>query len=231
MRSVGKVRDRRRKLSGGRKPIRMKSLARLLTHGALLVVTTAALNAASPWSVRLRATYLETVDKSDAFSALGIAFAADAVSVSDKLIPEIDVAYAFNDRWTAELVLTIPQSHRVSLAGVGRLGSFKHLPPTLLVQYRGNPGGALRPYVGAGVNFTLIWDDRLSVAGVPLELETSSVGLAAQAGLDWQLNERWALNVDVKRAAIRSDVSAGGAVLTEARLDPWLYALGVRYAF
>lgn len=209
----------------------MKSLPRFFTYGALLALSAAVLGAASPWSVRLRATYLETVDRSNAFSALGIAFASDAVSVSDKLIPEIDVAYAFNDRWTAELVLTVPQSHRVSLAGVGRLGSFKHLPPTLLLQYRGNPGGTLRPYIGAGVNFTLIWDDKLSVAGVPLALENYSVGLAAQAGLDWKVNERWSLNLDVKRAALRTDVSAAGTVLTEAQLDPWLYAVGLRYAF
>lgn len=209
----------------------MNTLIRFLTHGALLALTAAALTAAGPWSVRLRATQLETVDKSDAFSALGISFADDAVSISDKLIPEIDVAYAFNDTWTAELVLTVPQSHRVSLAGVGRLGSFKHLPPTLLLQYRGNAGERLRPYLGAGVNFTLIWDDKLSVAGVPLELENYSVGLAAQAGFDWAVNARWSLNVDLKRAALRTDVSAGGTVLTEAQLDPWLYALGVRYAF
>ncbi|AOS43470.1 Outer membrane protein W precursor [Lacunisphaera limnophila] len=207
-----------------------KTLRKVLPCLLLLVATTA-LPAASPWSVRLRATYLETVDKSDAFSALGIAFAPNAVSVSDKLIPEIDVAYAFTDTLSAELVLTIPQEHSVSLAGVGRLGSFKHLPPTLLFQYRALPGAAIRPYVAAGVNFTLIWDDRLVVAGVPLRLENNSTGLALQAGVDWKLDERWSFNLDLKRAYIRSGVYAGAARLTEARLDPWLYAAGVRYEF
>lgn len=211
--------------------INMKKLTRILTHGLLLVLTAGVLNAASPWSVRLRATYLETVDKSDAFSALGLNFAENSVSVSDKLIPEIDVAYAFSDTLTAELVLTIPQSHDVDLAGVGHLGSFKHLPPTLLLQYRANPGGSIRPYVAAGANFTLIWDDELVVGGVPLSLENYSVGFAAQFGVDWTIDERWALNFDIKRAVIRTDVLAGGAALTEARLDPWLYAVGLRYAF
>ena len=31
--------------------------------------------------------------------------------------------------------------------------------------------------------------------------------------------------------ALRSGVYAGGAKLTEARLDPWLYAAGVSYQF
>lgn len=209
----------------------MNQTLRRITHGALLLLCAVSLHAAGPWSVRLRATYLETVDKSNAFSALGINFASGAVSVSDKLIPEIDVAYAFTDTISAELVLTIPQTHDVSLAGVGNLGSFKHLPPTLLMQYRAFPGATFRPYVGLGVNYTLIWSDKLSVAGVPLSLENDSLGLAAQIGADWKINERWSFNLDIKRAAIRSDVFAAGSRLTTAKLDPWLYAVGARYAF
>lgn len=209
----------------------MNKILRNILPCALLLTTAVALPAASPWSVRLRATYLQTVDESDAFSALGINFAADAVSVSDRLIPEIDIDYAFTDTLSAELVLTIPQEHSVSLAGVGKLGTFKHLPPTLLFQYRGLPGAAIRPYVGVGVNFTLIWDDYLSVAGVPLGLEGNSTGLALQAGVDWKIKERLYFNLDLKRANIRSSVSAGAARLTTARLDPWLYAAGVRYEF
>lgn len=209
----------------------MNKVVNKFLPAVLLLATVVSLPAASPWSVRLRATYLQTVDKSDAFSALGINFAADAVSVSDRLIPEIDLAYAFTDTLSAELVLTIPQEHSVSLAGVGKLGTFKHLPPTLLMQYRALPGAAIRPYVGIGVNFTLIWDDDLVVAGVPLGLEGNSTGLALQAGVDWTINERWAFNLDIKRANLRSGVYAGSARLTEARLDPWLYAAGLRYEF
>lgn len=209
----------------------MNQTIRRFTHGALLLLCAVSLHAASPWSIRLRATYLETVDKSDAFTALSINFGADAVSVNDKLIPEIDVGYAFTDTLSAELVLTIPQTQEVSLAGVGKLGTFKHLPPTLLMQYRAFPGGSFRPYVGVGVNYTLIWSDKLVVANVPLGLESNSIGLAAQFGADWKLDDHWSFNVDVKRAAIRSDVFAGGARLTTAKLDPWLYAVGLRYDF
>jgi outer membrane protein len=209
----------------------MINTLRNLAVGALLLLPVANLTAASPWSVRVRATYLETVDRSDAFTALGINFGADAISVNDKLIPEIDIDYAFTDSFSAELVLTIPQSQTVNLKGVGDLGSFKHLPPTLFAQYRFNSGSAFRPYIGLGLNFTLIWSDNLSVAGVPLNLDNYSVGLAGQAGFDWKINDRWWFNVDVKRAAIRSHVFAGAARLTEARLDPWLYSLGTRYEF
>ncbi|MEI6051412.1 MAG: OmpW family outer membrane protein [Opitutaceae bacterium] len=196
-----------------------------------MLLSIVALQAASPWSARLRTTYLETVDKSSAFTALGINFAENAVKVNDKFIPELDVDYALNDTWSAELVLTIPQTQDVTLAGVGKLGSFKHLPPTLLGKYRANPGGVFRPYVGAGANFTLIWGGNLSVAGVPLSLENYSLGLAAQVGADVKIDERWSINFDVKRMALHTAVSAGSTKLTEARLDPWLYAVGVSYAF
>ena len=91
--------------------------------------------------------------------------------------------------------------------------------------------GNFRPYFGAGVNFTLIFDDQLSVAGVPLKLDNYSLGLAAQAGFDYRIDDRWSLNFDIKRAAIRTAVKAGGAKLTEAKLDPWLGAIGLRYDF
>lgn len=175
--------------------------------------------AAGPWSVRVAATYLETTD--------GSTNSAVPVSIEDKWIPEIDISYAFNAHWSAELVLTIPQEHDVSSAGTD-LGSFKHLPPTLLAKYTFNPEGKLRPYVGAGVNFTLIFDDDL-IGG--LELDNYSVGPAAQVGFDYEIAEGWALNVDVKRAVLRTDVTAGGSRVTRADLDPWLYSVGLRYAF
>jgi outer membrane protein len=199
-----------------------------LTLSLLLPAISVAQN---PWSVRLRVTYLETVDKSPAFSALGIDFAENAISVSDKFIPEIDIEYAFSNTLSAELVLTIPQKHSVNLAGVGRLGSFRHLPPSLMIKYSPALEGAFRPYLGAGANFTLIFDDDLEVAGVPLKLENYSMGGAVQAGFDYRVNDRWDFNMDVKRAVIRTDVLAGGNKLTAAKLDPWLYAVGLRYRF
>ncbi len=203
----------------------------ILTAGAVALAFLTSASAASPWSLRVRATYLVTADKSDAFSALGLNFASGAVSVSDKLIPEIDVAYNFTDVFSTELVLTIPQEHSVTLAGAGKLGTFKHLPPTLLFQYRANPGGGFRPYVGAGVNYTLIFNDKLAVAGVPLSLEHSSMGFALQAGFDCKVNDRWSFNADLKYAKLGSDVLAGAARLTTAKLDPVLYSIGAKYEF
>lgn len=198
----------------------MKKLTRLPLV-ACAVLAAASVSFAGPWSARVGATWLETVDK----STNGV-----PVTVEDKLIPELDISYTFDANWSAELVLTLPQEHTVKSAGTS-LGSFKHLPPTLLAKYTFDPIGSFRPYVGAGVNFTLIFDDDLAVAATRLKLDSFSVGPAVQAGFDWALNETWSLNFDVKRIMLRTDVEAGGMKLTEARLDPWLYSLGLRYAF
>lgn len=200
----------------------MNSLRPSLVLGTLVLGLAAPLaTQAGPWSVRVAATYLHTVDDSSN---------AVRVDIEDKIIPEFDVSYAFNEHWSADLVLTVPQEHTVKANGAP-LGSFKHLPPTLLAKYNFAPRGAFRPYLGAGVNFTLIFDEDL--AGGGLKLDNYSIGPALQAGFDWTLNERWALNFDLKRVLLRTDVTpaGGGAAVTEARLDPWLYSVGLRYAF
>jgi outer membrane protein len=194
------------------------SLLALLTVAGL--ASLAPVQAASPWSVRVAATYLQTTD--------GSSNKAVRVDIEDKLIPEFDVSYAFNSHWSADLVLTIPQEHEVKVNGT-KVGTFKHLPPTLLAKYNFSPIGGFTPYIGAGVNFTLIFDDDL--LGGAAKLDNYSIGPAGQAGFDYKLTERWALNVDVKRVMLRTDVKVGGTTLTEARLDPWLYSLGLRYQF
>jgi outer membrane protein len=180
----------------------------------------------SPWSVRLRATYLETVDKSSGL--LG----KDTISVSDKLIPEIDIDYRLSSDWSLELVLTVPQEHTVNLKGVGEIGDFEHLPPTLMLKYHPTFacfGERFQPYVGAGVNLTLIMD--VDILDGAVKLDSYSVGPAGQIGCDIRLTDRWSLNLDVKRVMIRTDVKLLGTKVAEARLDPWLYAVGLGYRF
>lgn len=186
----------------------------------------------SPWTIRVRSTRLDMANRSDAFSALGIKFGADAVHVNSKWIPELDFSYAVTSHLSAELVLTVPQTQDVTLAGVGKLGTFKHLPPVLTAQYQFSPGAMVQPYVGAGINYTLIYDTDLKVAGVPLALENGSLGVAGQAGCNFVINSAWSINLDAKYVTLASDVSVkGGARLTTAKLNPWLWSVGIGRRF
>ena len=90
----------------------------------------------SPWLVRARAVHLNMADKSEAIPALGVG--ADQITVNNKTIPELDITYFVTPNIAAELILTVPQKQTVSVAGTD-VGTFKHLPPTLTVQYHFSP--------------------------------------------------------------------------------------------
>lgn len=179
----------------------------------------------SPWLVRARATHLNPADKSAPVGGVG---AADRISVESRTIPELDISYFFSPNIAAELVLTYPQKHSVYLDGK-KIGTFKHLPPTLLAQYHFVPGGQFSPYVGAGVNLTRL--SSVKLLGGTGDLESHSVGLALQAGVDFKIDKNWSLNLDIKRVNIRSDVMAGGATISAIKVDPILASIGVGYRF
>ncbi len=184
-----------------------------------------ALAAPGPWEVRVRATHLSPANESTPLGGVG---AADRIHVSDKTIPEFDISYFFTPNLAAELVLTVPQKHDVTLDGT-KIGTFKHLPPTLLAQYHFAPASTFSPYLGAGLNYTNI--SKVHLLDGAAKLEHSSVGLALQAGANFHIDERWSVNVDLKKVQIRSDVMVGGTKVSKVKVDPVLFAVGVGYRF
>jgi len=208
----------------------MKHMFTLAALAATLVAATPLKAEDSPWMIRVRAVAIEPANKSDAIPALEVP--ADAIHVSTKTIPEVDFSYFFTAHCSAELILTYPQQHTVTLMGTD-IGTFKHLPPTLTAQYHFLPTSAFNPYVGVGVNLTLISSVNLAVPGVgALKLSSSSVGAAAQIGADIQLAPKWFLNVDAKYVQIKSDVDlANGTKVSAVKVDPMLFGVGVGYRF
>lgn len=173
----------------------------------------------SPWMVRARAVYVDM-------------FVTDQTSVhtldvTNKTIPEVDISYFFNKNVAAELILTVPQKQTVYTAN-GRLGTFKHLPPTLTAQYHFTNFNGYKPYVGAGLNFTKISNENMQ----GYSLSNNSVGAALQAGVDIPLTKQVSLNFDVKKVYLKSHVYAsGGADAGTLKLDPVLVGVGVGYRF
>jgi len=203
----------------------MKKLTIKLLVAVLGLASGAAMAQESPWLVRARAVHIDTANKSDPVGGVG---AANLIRVESKTIPELDVSYFLTPNIAAELILTYPQKHDVTLDGA-KIGSFKHLPPTLTLQYHFAPEQTFSPYVGAGLNYTRISQVRLlDGAG---DLENDSWGGALQAGFDVKLDRNWSLNVDVKKVQIRSDVYVGGARASKVKVDPVLFGIGVGYRF
>ena len=181
--------------------------------------------------VRARAVNIDPADK-DSIDAADI-------KVSKKTIPEVDFTYFISLNLAAELILTYPQKHDISaniptLGVNGEIGSVKHLPPTLTLQYHFTDLGAIKPYLGAGLNYT-----RFSSVNLPqgtalgsLTIDKNSFGLAVQAGVDFSIDNQWSVNLDIKKVQIRTDLKSGAAGnLGKIKIDPLLIGVGVGYKF
>lgn len=150
------------------------------------------------------------------------------VTVGDSLRPTVMVEYFVGRNWGVEVLASWPFQHDVEVNGV-EAATVEHLPPTVSLQYHFNGGGAVSPYLGVGVNYTLFFSEetRGPLRGADLELD-ASFGLAAHAGIDFRLNENWSLGVDARWIDIDSDVSVEGAEIGTVEIDPIAYGAYLR---
>jgi outer membrane protein len=170
------------------------------------------------------------------------AFPTEEVSVNNSVMPEVDITHMVTDNVGLELIAATTK-HSVSgkagtTGGIGKLASTWVLPPTLTVQYHFAPKTDVRPYVGAGVNWTLFYSENASrsleaaVGPTNVKLD-SSFGWAAQAGMDIKLNDRMFLNFDVKYIDIDSDArlrtTAAGTQRVGVSLDPFVFGVGLGF--
>lgn len=98
-----------------------------------------------------------------------------------------------------EVLAALPFKHDIAVDGVGTVGSTKHLPPTVSLQYHFNSKGKVSPFLGAGLNYTTFFseDTKGALAGTDLKLD-DSWGLAAHVGMDIKVSERGAVRVDAR---------------------------------
>ena len=209
--------------------MRLKSLVVAMAAVASLVpiASQAQSSGENPWMVRVRATDLIWQNGQSGSVVQGA-----NVKAANKVIPEFDVSYFFTKNIAAELVLTYPQTININYtANQTNLGSIKALPPSLLLQYHFTDLGALKPYVGAGVNYT-IFSNRNNLSNGAYSVDSSSVGAVGQVGADYMLDKNWGLNIDVKYATMSTNVTtAAGVNGGKLTLNPWMPSVGVAYKF
>jgi len=196
-----------------------------LVLGLLAALSFNAIAQENPWMIRVRATNLNWDNGQTA------TVQSANVHAKNQTIPEVDISYFFNKNIAAELVLTYPQNVEI-MAGSSSLGDVKALPPSLLLQYHFTDFGALKPYVGAGVNYTL-FSSRKNLGSGTYSIENSSTGLVAQVGADYMLDKNWGVNFDVKYIKMNTDVFTknNGASIGNLNLSPIATSVGVTYKF
>ncbi|MFD2238223.1 OmpW/AlkL family protein [Aureimonas populi] len=195
----------------------------------------------SPWQIRVRALGIVTDDNGTVnVAGTGTPFLPGdgLLQTTDSLVPELDITYYFTPNIAAELILgttrsTVKADGDLAAAGIGDIGKTWILPPTLTLQYHFTDFGAFKPYVGAGVNYTIFYEQKSADGFSALDID-NTFGWALQAGFDYMLDEHWGINFDVKKLFLRPDwtVVAGDTQLQgETKLDPWLIGAGVTYRF
>jgi outer membrane protein len=197
----------------------LKIFVLALTASSMLVGPAVAAND-SPWMVRARGILVAPSEHS-----------VLPVSIDDTFVPEVDVSYFIDKHWAFELIAAVTP-HTVAVDGLGDLADVWLLPPTLTVQYHLDPDGqAIRPYVGAGINYTTFFGID-EAPGLNVKMD-DSVGLALQAGFDIPFGGGWSANVDVKKIFISTDatVSGGPNVTASVDIDPVVFGIGVGYRY
>ncbi len=153
------------------------------------------------------------------------------LSVSTQAIPEGDISYFLTKNIAVEMICCLTE-HQINAAGLGKVGDAWLFPPTVMAQYHFDMG-QFKPYVGAGVNYTVFFDE--SAAGVFHNLKLNDAwGAAVQVGVDYHLTGNWFANVDFKKLWLDTDYSVGagaGNVHGHVDLDPIIAGAGIGYRF
>lgn len=138
----------------------------------------------------------------------------------------ITFGYHFSPNLAIEVLAATPFTHDVSLNG-SKVASFKHLPPTVSLQYYFNADGKVSPFLGAGLNYTWTFSEKetsLLPPGSEISVD-NSLGFAAQAGLRVALSDSWDMTIDARWMDIDADVKLNGAGIGNANVDPMVYSV------
>jgi len=164
-------------------------------------------------------------------------------SASDSVVPTIAAEYFFTPRFSVETICCVtPHDVRGEggLAGAELIDDAIILPATFTAKYHFQIGENLKPYLGAGPTYFMIFSeevgrDAAALGATDVDL-SDELGFVLQAGADVKLNDRGlGLSFDVKRYFVDTTATfnAGQAVAlqTQHELDPWVVSLGLAYRF
>lgn len=151
--------------------------------------------------------------------------------------------YMLSPNWGFEILASTPFSHDIKAAAISgpgeiKIGETKHLPPTFSFQYHFMPDGKFQPYVGAGLNWTLFFDESIDETifgtGASIKID-DSFGFAAQVGGDFLFGDRMTLNFDLRYIDISPDVTLTdpieGSDTIGIDIDPIVYSVNLGFRF
>ena len=208
----------------------MNTLRIALAATLALAATPALAQSAGTWTVGVGAH--NVAPKSDNGTLTATPLGNLKMDVGSNIRPTITAEYFVKDNLGVEVLAALPFQHDISVVGVGKVGSTKHLPPTVSLQYHFGQG-KVKPFVGVGLNYTTFFSTKSegAIAGTNLDL-SDSWGLAAHLGVDFKVGEKGAIRIDYRKIDIDTKVKLNGANLgtkNTVNIDPSVY--GIAYVF
>lgn len=175
------------------------------------------------------------------------------VSVENNTQLGLNFLYFYNQNWAVEVLAATPFTHEIKIhdpqnisTGVFgtnvdglTLGEVTHLPPTISGIYYFDTNSNIKPYVGAGLNYTIFFDEKFNSAPKSLgfkDLELDgSFGFSVQIGMDYQLDNNWHINASARYIDIATEANfmIGDTIKGSADvdIDPMVYSVMLGYKF
>lgn len=163
----------------------------------------------------------------------------------------VDITYMMTNHFGIELMLDTSSKHDIkgtgNLAGVS-VGDVTVLPPSVIALWYFSPKSNVRPYVGAGLNYTLFLSEGTTgeftstmntVLGGGVTSTDVSVddafGLVAQVGVDIDVNKDWYLSFDAKYidmdTTAKIEVNGANAATVDFDVNPLVLGIGIGTKF
>ena len=203
----------------------MKSVTKFALIAATLASTPLALaHEAGDWFVRGGIANVMPQESSDKVSG-------NELKLNSDMQIGITGTYMYTDNIGFELLAATPFTHEVKLGG-NKVAEVSHLPPSFMAQYYfGQPDSQFRPYLGAGLNYTVFFDEKGygSLNGTKVSVD-DSFGLALQAGVDFKIDQNWFANVSIWKIDIGTTVDTAVGKI-DLDVDPLAAMASIGYSF
>lgn len=223
----------------------MKNTVRIVAAAvALLACGLASAQSAGTWSARVGVTHLAPDVNSGNLSAPS--FPNTKVDAKSDTQLSGGITYMVTDNLALDVPLAMPFKHDLvgdgAIAGVGKLGSTKAVPATLMLQYRFNEAHAtFRPYVALGVTYAHFYGEKTTatlngLTGGTLANPTTAklddkFGALAQLGFVYNFNERWFVDASYSKSFLKTKIHLSSGQSINVKLNPNVFAVGIGYRF
>lgn len=194
----------------------------LMTAAAVIALGTggALAQSAGDWTLGVGIALVEPDNNNDQFAGL-------PTNIQSSTRPILTVEYFVMDNVGIELLASWPFNHDIQLNG-SDAAEVDLLPPTLSLQYHFVNSSPITPFIGAGVNWTLFFDEKSPLGDLKVK---DSLGLALHAGFDYQVSERGSLRADVRWFDLDADAKLNGTDIGKVDINPFVFGASYVHRF